>query len=278
MNNTISIGIIGFGNMGQAIAEQLKSNYKITVFDKDTSKISLIKGILPALDLDTLIKGSDTIILAVKPQQFPEVFAEIKKCGHELDKLIISIAAGITTRYIEDYFGVVRVVRVMPNMPAKIGSGMSCLSKGKFASEEDFDLAEELFSYMGESLAIKEEMMNAATAISGSGPGYLYYLIEGKSLSEAKKYAHNIFMPALKDAAMKIGFNADEAHLLSQATTEGSMAVLEKSGLSAEQLKLQVVSKGGTTEAGLTVLHKEGTIEDAAMAALKRAEELSERK
>ena len=191
------------------------------------------------------------------------------------DELIISIAAGITTRYVEDYFGVVRVVRVMPNMPAKIGSGMSCLSKGKFASEEDFDLAEELFSYMGEILAIKEEMINAATAISGSGPGYLYYLIEGKSLSEAKKYAHNVFMPLLKEAAMKIGFDPDEAHLLAQATTEGSMAILKSSGLSAEQLKLQVASKGGTTEAGLLVLHKEGTIEEAAMAALKRAEELS---
>ena len=278
MNKMMAIGIIGFGNMGQAIAEQLKSNYKITVFDKDKSKISIIKGILPALDLDSLIKESDTIILAVKPQQFPEVFAEIKKCGHELDKLIISIAAGITTRYVEDYFGVVRVVRVMPNMPAKIGSGMSCLSKGRFASEEDFDLAEELFSYMGETLAIKEEMMNAATAISGSGPGYLYYLIEGKSLSEAKKYAHNTFMPALKEAAIKIGFDPNQAHSLAQATTGGSMAVLARSGLSVEQLKLQVASKGGTTEAGLAILRKEGTIEEAAMAALKRAEELSERK
>jgi len=275
MNKMMTIGIIGFGNMGHAIAEQLKSNYKITAFDKEKNKLSFIQGIFPTLDLDNLIKGSDIIILAIKPQQFSEVLTEIKKCGHELDKLIISIAAGITIRYIEDYFGVVRVVRVMPNMPAKIGSGMSCLSQGNFATEEDFDLAEELFSYMGEVLAIKEEMMNAATAISGSGPGYLYYLIEGKSLIEAKKYAHNFFMPALKEAAVKIGFNSDEAHLLAQATTEGSMAVLESSGLSAEELKSQVASKGGTTEAGLEVLRNEGSIEEAVRAALKRADELS---
>ncbi|MFA5275961.1 MAG: pyrroline-5-carboxylate reductase [Candidatus Omnitrophota bacterium] len=278
MNKINSIGIVGFGNMGQAIAEKLKSNYKIIIFDKEKSKMSLIKGILPVLDLDSLIKESDTIILAVKPQQFPEVFAEIKKCGHELDKLIISIAAGITTRYVEDYFGVVRVVRVMPNMPAKIGCGMTCLAKGRFASEEDFDLAEELFSYLGETLDIKEEMMNAATAISGSGPGYLYYLIEGRSLVEAEKYARNVFMPSLKEAAIKIGFNPDQARLLAQVTTEGSLAILKNSGLSAEQLKIQVASKGGTTEAGLIVLGKEGTIGEAAMAALKRAEELSGRK
>ena len=117
--------------------------------------------------------------------------------------------------------------------------------------------------------------MNAATAISGSGPGYLYYLIEGKSLNEAKKYALNVFMPSLKEEAMKIGFDPDEARLLAQATTEGSLAIFESSGLSAEQLKLQVASKGGTTEAGLEALQKGGSIKDAVVAALKRAEQLS---
>jgi len=268
------IGIIGFGNMGQAIAEQLKTNYKIIIFDKDKSKLSAVKGTFPASDLDSLIKNSDTIILAVKPQQLAEVLAEIKNCGHELDKLIISIAAGINTRYIEDYFGVVRVVRVMPNMPAKVGSAMTCLSKGRFASEEDFDLAEELFGYLGETLEIKEEMMNAATAISGSGPGYLYYLIEGKSLDEAEKFGINTFLPLLRDAARREGFSADEASLMASVTTSGSLKVLAVTKLSPAQLKQQVTSKNGTTEAGLDVLQNGGTLTEAIKAAKKRAEEL----
>lgn len=276
MNKMMGVGIIGLGNMGSAIAARIKNQYPVFVFDKDQEKLQGLQGVKVIDNIKGLLKNSDVVILAVKPQHFSELLAEIKKYAHKPDKLIISIAAGITTRYIEDYLGLVRVVRVMPNMPAKVGSGMSCLSQGKFATQEDFDLAQDLFSYLGETLAIKEEMMNAATAISGSGPGYLYNLIEGKSLEEAKKFGRNTFLPLLKAAAEEIGFNSDEASLMASVTTVGSLEVLAVTKLSPAQLKEQVASKGGTTEAGLEALQKGGSIKDAVTAALKRADELSD--
>jgi len=274
---THKIGIIGFGNMGSAIAERLKNDYKVAVFEKDPAKTGKATGIHVAKDLHELINESDTLILAIKPQDFPQVFIEIKNSGHQLDKLVISIAAGIPVVYIEEHFGAIRVIRAMPNMPAKIGAGITCLAKGRFASAEDLGLAKELFGYLGETLSIKEDLMNAATAIVGSGPGFLYDLIEGKSLSEAKKYSQGIFTPLLKEAAMNSGFSEDEAGLMAEVTAAGSIAVLEKTKTSPQELASQVVSKGGTTEAGLAVLHHGGTLAEAVSAALKRADELSRR-
>ena len=268
------IGIIGFGNMGQAMGEHLKFDYQIVVFDKDNSKLKDLKKITIADNIVNLISQVDTLILAVKPQDFALVLNEIKDQINK--KLIISIAAGITTAYVEKYSDRIRVIRVMPNMPAKIGKGMSCLCKGKFASLEDLKFAQELFKRMGETLILKEDMMDAATAVSGSGPGFLYDLSEGKSLEEIKKFTQDVFIPALKESAREIGFRYNDAHILSKATAEGSIAYLEKTKISPGEAKRQVASKGGTTEAGLEILLKGGSLKEAVKAALKRAKELSQ--
>ncbi|MDD4955559.1 MAG: pyrroline-5-carboxylate reductase dimerization domain-containing protein, partial [Candidatus Omnitrophica bacterium] len=167
---------------------------------------------------------------------------------------------------------------VMPNLPGKIGKGMSCLCKGKFAGNVDLKFAKKIFDLLGETLILKEDKMNAVTALSGSGPGFLYSLVAGKSLNEAKKFAANDFMPVLEKCAGSLGFTKAQAKVLSETTVLGSIEFLEKSGLSAKDLTMQVASKGGTTQAGLNEL--KGNIKflpKAVKAAAKRAKELSRR-
>ncbi len=306
-----TIGIIGFGNMGSAIAEGIKDKYQVFVFDKDKDKTKNLSGIKISVSLADLANKVDTIILAVKPQDFRDVLKEMKPTrakargtqgrntkaalisalkggdcerrsikGAIKDKLIISIAAGIPTRYIEECLGTVRVIRVMPNLPAVIGEGMSCICKGEYAKEKDLEFTEKLFKNLGKTLVVKEIMMNAVTAISGSGPGYYYYLIE----DDPKQYKSNRnlfkkqFISYLTAAAEDVGFSHPKARFLSIGTGNACDSLLEKSGLPPEELKKRVASKGGTTEAGLKVLkHNIRNLPKAVKAALRRAKELSKR-
>lgn len=258
------IGIIGFGNMGSSIAEQLKDNYQIFVFDKDLAKTKGVLGVTVADSATFLVGKVDVIILSIKPQDFDALLNEIKP--QVKDKLIISIAAGITTSYIEEVLGLVEVIRAMPNMPLRVGAGITCLAQGKFASQEDFDLAQDLFEYMGETLCIEENMMNAATAVSGSGPAYVCHFIDE---DKAK------FLNDFQAAAEVLGFNSDDASSLVKSTYEGTISFLNKIKITPQDLIKQVTSKGGTTEAAFEVLNKSGSLLGAVKAALKRAEELS---
>lgn len=268
-----TIGIIGYGNMGSAIAQQLKSEYQVWAFDKDRSKTKNLPDIKIAKDLADLVEEVSTVILAVKPQDFDDVLKEIK---NYIDaRVIISIAAGISTNYIENKLGEVPVIRVMPNLPAKVGKGIACLCKGNFASNSDLELAKELFDNLGKTLLVEEALMNAVTAVSGSGPGYFYHLIQGKRKQEWEDYGRNVFAPKLSEAARRIGFTPAQAQVLAQTTAEGSIALLKESGLAPEVLCKQVTSKGGTTEAGLRVLRDIDSLTDAVLAALKRAEDLA---
>lgn len=271
------IGIIGFGNMGQAIAERLKSDYQIVVFDKDGNKTKNLLDINVADNVINLVNKVDGLILAVKPQDFDTVLDEIK--GYIKDRLIISIAAGITTEYIEKSLGIVRVIKAMPNINVKIGLGVTCLSKGRFASGQDLDFAENLFDYMGETLRIEEGLMNAATAISGSGPAYICEYIESKSLDPNNISAKlaQVFLNDFQRAAVSVGFSPEEAQVLVNTTFSGTINFLKKTNISPQELKKQVTSKGGTTEAALEVLHRRGSLEEAAKAAKSRAEELSKK-
>jgi len=261
-----NIGIIGFGNMGSSIAERLKTNYQIVVFDKDKDKTKNLEGIEAADNTIDLLKQIETVILAVKPQDFDSVLNEIK--DYTKGKLIISIAAGITTDYVEKILGIARVIRGMPNLPARIGEGITCISKGKFTTEEDFDFAENLFAYLGKTLRTQEAMMNAATAISGSGPAYVCNYLESKKEKEK-------FLNDFQSAAETIGFNTEQAALLVNTTFSGTIEFLRKTKLAPSELKKQVASKGGATEVALEILEAGGTLEEAIKAAKERAGELS---
>lgn len=272
------IGIIGYGNMGRAIAGRIKSSeWQVWVSDKNSNKIREIKDFNLARNNAELARNVDTVILAVKPQDFDAALNDVKGCAK--NKLIISIAAGIDTSYIEKKLGKVAVIRAMPNFAAVIGESVTCLAKGKFASDEDLDFAQQLFYRLGATKVIDEKMMNAATAISGSGPGYVFDFIETNSidpLNVPEQIKHDL-MKRLERAAESIGFNHEEAAFFAANTTNSSISVLKATKLLPSELKRRVASKGGTTEAALEILHKGGTWEEAAKAALKRAEKLSKK-
>ncbi|MCX5657170.1 MAG: hypothetical protein NTZ48_02945, partial [Candidatus Omnitrophica bacterium] len=215
------------------------------------------------------------VILAVKPQDFNILFAEIK--NDTRGKLIISIAAGTDTARIEKDFVYARVIRVMPNIALKIGESVTCLSKGKSARNEDLAFATELFNYLGVTRIIDESLMNAATAISGSGPGYIFYFIETNfpGAVDIPRETKEDITKKLKSAAESIGFDTYDADFLAANTVKSSLKLLKIGGVLPQELRNQVTSKGGTTEAALKILASKGSWPEAARAALKRAEELT---
>lgn len=273
-----TVGIIGYGNMGSVIANCVKNDCVVLVYDSDSQKYEKCEGIEPALDLGDLLDSSQVLILAVKPQDSDSLLHKVK--DKVSGKLIISIAAGISTWHIESILASARVIRAMPNLPARVSKGVTCLSKGRFASEEDLIIAEGIFAHLGRILRIEEILMNAATAISGSGPGFYFDLMLASKIDfndpdKVEQFMRDIFIPEFTLAARKVGFAENEARLLAQSTAEGSRELLIKSSLDPAELAKQVTSKGGTTEAGIAVLHKGGSLQDAALAALERAKELS---
>jgi len=273
----IKVGIIGYGNMGQAIAERIKEKYTISVFDKDKNKISALKNIAAVDTSSELVKQSEIIILAIKPQDFDTLLNEIKPFAQ--DKLIITIAAGITTRYIKSRLGEKAcIIRVMPNMPAQINQGISVLFKDKNATEKELDfawqLAWQIFSYFGSELVVdKEEMINAATAISGSGPAFFCHYIKEKTNADKGR---DEFIKNLTLAAVNLGFDQREAEFLAEKTVDGTIAMLKERNLSCEDIIKMVASKGGTTQAGLEVLRSGGSLKEAVERALERAGQLEQ--
>ena len=270
------IGIIGFGNMGSAIGQRLKAaGYQIVVFDKDKNKTKSLEGLKVAKNITDAIKQTDVVILAIKPQDFDSVLGQIK--GYVQDKLIVSIAAGITTGYMEKILGKVKIIRAMPNIGVKIAEAQTCLCKGRNAEDQDLYFVQQLFDEVGKTWVIKEEMIDAATAISGSGPAYIYYDMEIKKINplNVSEKIKQGYIDRLKAAAEKVSFNSEIAMDLTVSTL-GTSLHLARVMLPAELIKL-ITSKGGTTEAALQVLAKGGSWEEAALAAKKRAEELSKK-
>jgi pyrroline-5-carboxylate reductase len=261
------IGFIGVGNMGCALVNGLLRTKKVAGRNLILSDVAGEKlasfarlGAVVTLENKTVARDADILILAVKPQQMTSVFAEIVK---ELNKktLIISIAAGVTTATIEKGLGRVAVVRSMPNMPALIGSGITAVAKGSRATDADIRTAREIFGAAGEVIIVEEKMMDAVTALSGSGPAYLCYFYE-----------------CMIDAGLNLGFTMEKARELSHATILGTVRFLDQMKEVPEHLRRKVTSPGGTTEAAVTFLQENGfmnTFVSAVMKAKERAEELS---
>ncbi|MBU0547489.1 MAG: pyrroline-5-carboxylate reductase [Candidatus Omnitrophica bacterium] len=272
------LGIIGFGNMGSSIAFGARSLFEVSVFDKDKQKLvkqANNRGLKTEMLATDLINSSDVIILAVKPQDFDILLNEIKPFIQ--GKLILSIAAGITTGYIEMILKEARVVRAMPNIAVKISAAETSLAKGKYAKEEDLNFAKELFGLLGKVWVVKEEMIDSATAISGSGPAYIFYDMEINKLdsSKIKIERKNEYIQRLKQAALDVGFGPKMALDLAINTIASSIQLLVQTGSSPMELRKMITSAGGTTEAALEVLSRNGSWSEAALAAKKRAQELS---
>jgi len=260
---------IGGGNMAEAILKGLISAQRLTpeeiqVVDIVPERLETLQsnyGVRVSSDLAVAASGAENLVLAVKPQGMPEVLQAL--APHlASEALVISIAAGISCASIERALASgQRVVRVMPNTPALVGKGAAAVSLGTSATEGD---AEQVMGWMqavGLAVHVEESAMDAVTALSGSGPAYGFYLLEG-----------------MLQAAEQMGLQPEQARLLAAATLEGA-AVMVKEGTDAPGvLRERVTSKGGTTAAALKVLEEQGVksaIVQALEAACARSKELS---
>lgn len=261
--------------MGSGIAEGIKSRYRVCVFDIDKNKINALKSIAFVDSLAELIRQSEIIILAAKPQDFDALLGEIRGCL--LDKLIVSIAAGVTTGYIEKILGQVKVIRVMPNLAVKVGLSTTFICKGSFASSGDIKPVFKLFKYLGDVFIIPEDKMDAATAVAGSGPGFWCDLVKDIPREKWKKYSREYFIPQFSLAAEEAGFDRKDARRFAAATTLGALATVNALNLAPGELEEKIASKGGTTQAGLAALRNTGSLIEAVKAAVYRCRELTKK-
>lgn len=263
------IGIIGVGNIGSAIIRGILktagrvSPKSIVVCDIDKKKSQAISrelSVISASGNAELFSQSDIIILAAKPHGIEGILKEI--VGSQSGKLIISAAAGIKTSRIEKMLPMA-VVRAMPNMPALLGEGMIAISAGRFAEEKELQLAETIFSAIGETVRINEDLMDTVTAVSGSGPAYFFLMME-----------------ALVEAGVAGGLSPQVAHQLVAQTAYGSAKMAKEAGKEPFLLRGEVTSPGGTTAAGIAVLEKKGfkdILAEAVAAGTIRSKELSKK-
>lgn len=262
----LTIGVIGAGKMGQALIKGLRAHqvagHSIVIADASAKTLRQAKqqfGVRVATNAG-VAKQANIVILAVKPQQFPGVVAAL--AGHLTDRhLVISIAAGIRLDWLSKKLAGVCLVRAMPNLPATVGCGFTALTFGKQVSRRQQKIAWAIFEAVGEVVALPEKAFDAVTAVSGSGPAYVFYLVD-----------------AWQRAASQLGFSPSVAVKAIQATLEGSARLLSESKDSAAVLVSKVASKGGTTEAALKVLDKRQARQAfvaALLAAARRSKALS---
>lgn len=261
------LGMIGFGNMGQAIAAGIVNSgfipaRKIALYDIDPRKIMTKASNygMAFVNLDDLSSSSNNILLAVKPQQIDEVLAAIKK-EISAEALVISIAAGIKISAIARMLPDNPIVRSMPNTPAFVSKSVTAIAASSNCSPDHISFAINLFSSIGKVVRVDEKDMDAVTAVSGSGPAYFFE-----------------FTRLMAESATNLGLSGEVANQLAAETLIGAAALVEQSGSSLEELRNMVTSKGGTTEAALNSLNSNNLDElimKALEAARNRAIELS---
>jgi pyrroline-5-carboxylate reductase len=261
----LSIGFLGAGKMAQALAGGFLNAGLVAgdhILAADPSKaareaFSKATGARTSASNREVVEGCKVLVLAVKPAQVPDVLSEIRDSfapGH----LLVSIAAGISLAKIEAGLGPsARVIRVMPNTPALVGASASAFATGKSATAQDAELAQKLLSAVGLAFEVKESLLDAVTGLSGSGPAYVYLIIE-----------------ALSDGGVAAGLPRDVASKLAAQTVLGSARMVLETGLHTAALKDMVASPGGTTIEGLHELEK-GRLRATLMSAVRAAAEKS---
>jgi pyrroline-5-carboxylate reductase len=264
------VGILGTGNMGEALIRGLLYGHlcrpeQIFCSDVRAERLKAIRekyGVKSTSHNVEVVKQSDIVILAVKPQIMKQVVEEIAK-HLDLSKLIISIAAGVPLDAIEACARKdLKLIRVMSNICVSVREGVSAIAGGKHALKEDLMMAKTIFDSVGKSLFIEENLLDAVTGLSGSGPAYIFLIID-----------------ALADAGVKVGLSRDDALILAPQTVLGAAKMLIETGEHPGKLKDMVTSPGGTAIAGLHTLEEGGlrtTLINAVEVATQRSKALGE--
>jgi len=263
------IGMIGAGRMATALARGfLEANVvsadSIRASDPiEAARDAFTREVVGARVSDdniATVSGADVVILAVKPQQMADVLAGVRDAMPH-DALAVSIAAGITIERLANSLPAgQRIVRVMPNTPCLIGRGVSCFSLGPHASKADAETVSKLLSAVGSSFEVPESQLDAVTGLSGSGPAFVYSMIE-----------------ALTAGGIEAGLPAELAAELAARTAAGAAEMVLQTGETPAVLRDRVTSPGGTTQAGLAVLKEkrfDDVVASAVVAATHRSAEL----
>ncbi|CAN5265381.1 pyrroline-5-carboxylate reductase [soil metagenome] len=270
-----SITLLGAGSMGRAILSGLiapgvfvdgpirvtnRSNESAALLPRSPKIISFITGGDPQINRDA-VAGAQIVLVAVKPNLVVGLLDEIAPALAP-GAIVVSVAAGVTVATCEAHTPQeVSIIRSMPNTPAMVGRGVTGLSAGSRSTPGQLELARQLFSTVGEVVEVPESQLDALSTISGSGPAYVYLLIE-----------------KLTDAAVQKGFTREQATQLVNGTFIGAAELLRQSDQTPEQLRIQVTSPKGTTERALAVLQDarlDALFIEATDAALARAHELA---
>jgi len=266
------LALIGAGKLGEALLSGVLgsqlipvANVEATVAEADRPRADYIKeiyGVKAHTNNIQAVSGADLVLVCLKPQQVKGVLHEIRKVLRR-DALLISVAASVTTALIERELGrAVRVVRAMPNTPCLIRQGMTALAAGRHATQDDIQMAREIFSSMGRIAVVNEEHMDAITGLSASGPAYVYLIIE-----------------SLAEAGVKMGLPRDLSTELSAQTLLGASAMVLHTGEHPAKLKDIVTTPAGCTIDGLLELEEGGlrvTLIKAVVRAGERARQLVE--
>jgi pyrroline-5-carboxylate reductase len=266
--NNMDLGIIGCGIMAENIVRGILTAglfpaTNIIVSDMNAERCNYIKdtfNVHIGSDNKEVVSQSTTVLIAVKPQNIQEVLAEIEPVT-TAEKLLLSIAAGVTSASISRGLeGKGHIIRIMPNIAAKVLESASALCLGPHATEGDMERAKKIFGAIGKTVPVDEKLMDAVTGLSGSGPAYIFLILE-----------------ALADAGVKAGIPRNTALKLAAQTCLGAAKLILETGESPAVLKDQVTSPAGTTICGIQTLEKgalRGTIMDAVEAAVTRSKEL----
>ena len=268
--NKKKLGLVGAGNMAQAIASAaiehgtLQAD-QIIAYDPQPQRVKVFAGmgVTMAASVPELVAVSEQVMLAVKPQVVPQVAADMASALTS-EHVVLSIMAGVTTDRLAKALGQpTRVVRIMPNTPMMVGMGMAGISCGANAQPGDDALAMRLFTAGGsEAISVDEAQLDAITAVSGSGPAYLFYLAQ-----------------AMEQAAVDMGLSASQSALLVSQTLRGASQMLVESPNTPQQLRQKVTSPGGTTQAAIEHLQSHDvlqTVVDALRAAETRSQTLGQ--
>ncbi|ARQ69383.1 pyrroline-5-carboxylate reductase [Streptomyces marincola] len=260
---THKIAVLGAGKIGEALlggmlrAGRSPADLLVTVRRAERAQVLRARHGVEAVDNAEAAKTADTLILAVKPQDMAALLDELAPHA-PADRLVISAAAGITTSFVESRLTRgTPVVRVMPNTPALVDQAMSVISGGTHATERHLAHTEDIFNGVGKTLRLPESQQDAATALSGSGPAYFYYLVE-----------------AMTDAGILLGLPRDKAHDLIVQAAVGASVMLRDSGEHPVTLREAVTSPGGTTISAIRELENHG-VRAALIAALEAARDRS---